>query len=222
MIKRTIDIVLSFISILFLTPLLLPIIIILRFTGEGYIFYRQERIGRFGKPFNLLKFATMYKDSPNMEGGNITAKNDQRILPFGSILRKYKVNELPQIINVLLGDMSIIGRRPVVKEHYDFYDHITKENISHFKPGLSGVSSVVFRNEEIFFSGMNSEKNKEFYREQMAPFKGKLETWYANNQSLFVDILFMIITVFSIIYPPSNLHNLFFPDLPKHSVFNKD
>ena len=118
--------------------------------------------------------------------------------------------------------MSIIGRRPVVKEHYDFYDYNTKEKISHFRPGLSGVSSVVFRNEEMYFIGKNSEQNKEFYRNKIAPFKGELEIWYANNQSLFVDILFVIITLFSIILPSSRIHNLFFPDLPKHSVFNKE
>jgi len=222
MIKRTFDIILSFISILFLTPFLLPIIIILRFTGEGYVFYKQERIGLNGKPFYLIKFATMYKDSPNMKGGNITKINDTRILPFGSILRKYKINELPQIINVLLGDMSIIGRRPVVKEHYDFYDDFIKRKISHFKPGLSGVSSVVFRNEEIYFNGMSSDQNKEFYRNQIAPFKGQLETWYVNNQSFFVDILFIIITIFSIFYPSIKLHNKFFPDLPRHPVFNQN
>ena len=120
MIKRFIDIILSSIAILILLPLLIPIMIILRLTGEGYIFYKQERIGQNGTPFNILKFATMFKDSPNMTGGNITTKNDTRILPFGKFLRNYKINELPQIINVLLGNMSIIGRRPTVREHLIF------------------------------------------------------------------------------------------------------
>ena len=109
MIKRFLDIILSSIAIIILSPLLVPVMIILKLTGEGHIFYHQKRIGKNGELFNLYKFATMFKDSPNMTGGNITAKDDPRILPFGKFLRKHKINELPQIINVLLGDMSLIG-----------------------------------------------------------------------------------------------------------------
>ena len=93
--KRFLDIILSSIAILLLSPLLLPIMIILKFTGEGFVFYKQQRVGKDGKLFGLLKFATMFKDSPNMKGGNITAKGDPRILPFGKFLRKYRINELP-------------------------------------------------------------------------------------------------------------------------------
>ena len=97
MIKRLIDILLSLIAILILSPLLIPVMVILKFTGEGYIFYKQERIGHHGEPFNLLKLATMFKNSPNMQGGNITTKNDPRILPFGKFLRKYKINGIYHI-----------------------------------------------------------------------------------------------------------------------------
>ena len=206
MIKRFLDIILSTIAILILSPLLIPLIFILKLTGEGYIFYEQERIGENGKPFNLLKFATMYKDSPNMEGGSITAKNDTRILPFGKIIRKYKINELPQIINVWLGDMSIIGRRPTVVEHYDYYDDGVKNIISKNKPGLSGISSVVFRDEERYFIDKSTNENIKYHKEQIAPFKGELEIWYSNNQSVIVDMLLIIITISCLIYPSSNLH----------------
>ncbi len=218
--KRFLDIILSSIAILILSPLLLPIMIILKFTGEGYIFYKQQRIGKNEDFFGLLKFATMFKESPDMEGGNITRKDDPRILPFGKFLRKYKINELPQIINVLIGDMSIIGRRPTVKEHFDFYDEEVKIIISKLKPGLSGVSSIVFRNEDQFFTGFSPEENKRIYRDQIAPFKGELEVWYCQKQSIFVDILLIIITITSIIKPSSNLQNIFFKDLPKHQLFN--
>ena len=113
----------------------------------------------------------MFKDSPNMEGGNITAKSDTRIFPFGKFLRKYKINELPQIINVWLGDMSIIGRRPTVTEHFDFYDEDVKNIISKHKPGLSGISSIVFRNEEKYFINKDTKENKKFYKEKIAPYK---------------------------------------------------
>jgi len=220
MLKRFLDIILSFIAILILSPLLIPVMVILKFTGEGYIFYKQERIGHHGEPFNLLKLATMFKNSPNMQGGNITTKNDPRILPFGKFLRKYKINELPQIINVLIGDMSIIGRRPTVSEHYNFYSEDVKKIISKFKPGLSGVSSIVFRNEEIFFTGLSPEENKKIYRNKIVPFKSELELWYCENPSIIVDILLIIITILSVVKPSSNLHNYFFKDLPKHPLFN--
>lgn len=220
MIKRFIDIILSTVSILILSPLLIPIIIILKLTGEGYIFYKQERVGRDDRLFNLLKFATMFKDSPNMEGGNITSYNDPRVLPFGKFLRKYKINELPQIINVWLGDMSIIGRRPTVIEHYDYYDDKVKNIISKNKPGLSGISSVVFRDEERYFIDKSTNENIKFHKEQIAPFKGELEIWYSNNQSVIVDMLLIIITISCLIYPTFNLHNIFFRNLPEHPLFN--
>ena len=207
MTKRIFDIILSALAILILSPLLIPVMVILKLTGEGYIFFKQERVGLDAEPFNLLKFATMFKESPNMKGGNITANNDPRILPFGKFLRKHKINELPQIINVLLGDMSIIGRRPTVREHFDFYDNVTKNIISKYKPGLSGVSSIVFRDEEQYFTGDNPDKNIIYFQEQIAPFKGELEIWYCRNQSVIVDILLIIITIISVLVPSSNIHN---------------
>ena len=220
MIKRSLDIILSLIAILIWSPLLIPIIVLLKITGEGYIFYKQKRVGQDNKLFDLLKFATMFNDSPNMAGGNITAKNDPRILPFGKLLRKYKINELPQIINVLIGDMSIIGRRPTVMEHYNFYEEDVKIILSNYKPGLSGISSIVFRDEEKYFTGNTPEENKNIYRNKIAPFKGELEIWYCQKQSVIVDFLLIIITIFSLVKPSSNLNNYFFKDLPKHPLFN--
>jgi len=193
---------------------------ILKLTGEGFVFYKQERVGIDGKMFHMLKFATMFKNSPNMKGGNITAKSDPRILPVGRFLRKYKLNELPQIINVLIGDMSIIGRRPTVKEHFDFYDSEVKNIISKLKPGLSGVSSIVFRDEENYFIENSPKNNELIYQNKIAPFKGELEMWYYRNQSFIVDVLLIFITIFSIVKPSSNLHNIIFKDLPKHPLFN--
>ena len=194
--------------------------VILKLTGEGYIFYKQERIGQNDIPFNLLKFATMFKDSPNMIGGNITAKNDPRILPFGKFLRKYKINELPQIINVWLGNMSIVGRRPTVREHYDFYTQDIQNVFSKYKPGLSGIASIVFRNEEEYFFSKDPAANKKFYEEEIAPYKGTLELWYCTNQSIIVDILLIIATISAVFVQSSKLHNYFFRDLPRHTLFN--
>ena len=99
-------------ALVLLSPLLLPLMFILRVTGEGEIFFPQSRVGRGGKDFKLYKFATMLKDSPNMGTGTVTVKNDPRVLPMGGFLRKTKINELPQLINIFNGDMSVIGPRP--------------------------------------------------------------------------------------------------------------
>jgi len=141
---RFCDIFFSGLALLILSPFLIPIMIILRLTGEGEIFYKQMRVGKDGEMFCLYKFATMLKDSPNIGSGLLTVKNDPRVFHFGSILRKTKMNELPQILNILLGDMSIVGRRPQVKIHFDLYpDHIRTELIK-TKPGLTSIGSIVF------------------------------------------------------------------------------
>ena len=112
MLIRLFDIFFSLLALLFLLPLFAPIVLILRFTGEREIFYRQERIGRHGTPFALLKFATMLRNSPTIGAGEITVKNDPRVLPFGRFLRKTKINELPQLFNILLGHIrwSVLDR----------------------------------------------------------------------------------------------------------------
>ena len=103
---RAFDIIFSFMALVVLMPLLVPIMILLRLTGEGEIFFLQKRIGRYGQTFDLCKFATMLKDSPNIGTGTITIANDPRVLPLGKFLRKSKINEVPQLYNVLVGDMS--------------------------------------------------------------------------------------------------------------------
>jgi lipopolysaccharide/colanic/teichoic acid biosynthesis glycosyltransferase len=218
--KRLFDIILSLIGILLFSPLLVPIIIILKFTGEGYIFYKQERVGKDENLFYLLKFATMYKNSSSLPGGNITSKNDSRILPVGKFLRKYKINELPQIINVFLGQMSIIGRRPTVIEHYEFFSPEIRKIISVFKPGLSGISSIIFRDEEKYFKNKDQNENKQFYKNQIAPFKGELEIWYCKNQSFKLDSILIFLTLLCIVFPSSNYHNYFLKNLPEHPLFN--
>ena len=151
---RFFDIVFCSLAIIIIAPILLPIMILLKFTGEGEIFYFQTRVG-VNKTFELIKFATMLKNSPNMGTGSITIKDDPRILPFGRFFRKTKINELPQIITVLLGDMSLVGPRPLTKENFNFYSYDVKKILKSTKPGLSGIGSIVFRNEEEILQGKN-------------------------------------------------------------------
>ena len=116
--ERFFDIFFSGLALLFLSPLLVPIFIILKFSGEGEVFFLQERIGKGGDVFKLFKFATMLKDSPNIGTGTVTMKGDPRVLPVGKFLRKTKINELPQLLNIFFGDMSVIGPRPLTPKTF--------------------------------------------------------------------------------------------------------
>lgn len=203
--KRLLDVVLSFLALVVLSPLLIPVVIILKLTGEHYIFYVHERVGRGGKSFGLLKFATMLKDSPNMGTGDITIRNDPRVLPFGRILRKTKINELPQIINVLKGDMSIVGPRPVTSKHFNYYSEEVKEIIGRIRPGLSGVGSIVFHDEEAMMADSDMSY-EEFYKLRISPYKGELERWYYQNQSVFLDVKLIALTVLVVIAPLIDAH----------------
>lgn len=202
---RLCDMVLSLFAIVVLSPLLVPVVIILKLTGEHHVFYMQERIGIGGKPFGLLKFATMLKDSPNIGTGDITIRNDPRVLPFGRILRKTKINELPQLINVFKGDMSIIGPRPLTPKNFNYYSDKVKDVVGRIRPGLSGIGSIVFCNEETIIadSGMSPQ---EFYRQCISSYKGELEVWYYRNRGLILYFKLIILTVLVIIRPSIDVH----------------
>jgi len=216
-IKRIFDISLSLISILLLTPLLLPVFIGLIFTGEGYVFYKQERVGYKNKTFLIWKFATMLRDSVNLPGGIYTTKNDSRITPMGGFLRSSKINELPQLFNVLLGHMSVVGPRPVMKVSFESYPYEVQKVIYNIKPGLTGIGQVVFRDEEKLLTDVknNGGDMRQFYREKIYPFKGELEEWYQNRKSFLLDIKIIFFTAWVIIFPNSKLYEKYFIDLPK-------
>jgi len=124
-IKKLIDFILALIALIILSPILIPIIIGLLLTGEHYVFYFQKRVGYKNRRFQIWKFATMLKNSPNMGTGSLTVRKDPRILPMGNFLRKTKINELPQIINVLIGNMAIVGPRPQMEvDFFKFPEYI--------------------------------------------------------------------------------------------------
>ena len=202
MAKRLLDIVLSGFALIVLSPLLIPIVLLLRFTGEGEAFYRQHRIGRFGRRFCILKFATMLKDSPNMAGGDISSRNDPRILPLGHFLRSTKINELPQLINILVGDMSIIGPRPLTPRIVDMFDPADRTAIAHLRPGLSGVGSIVFRDEETLLA--HSVDRALDYRRAIVPHKAALERWYAAHRSVVLDLTLIYLTALAVIRPATD------------------
>lgn len=212
-VKRLLDIVLSGMALLVLSPLLVPICIALLLTGEHHVFYFQERIGRYNKKFKIWKFATMLKNSPNMHGGLHTTRKDPRVLPLGGFLRMTKINELPQLVNIFIGDMSIVGPRPLVDKTFDPYPEHIKKVIYNVRPGLTGIGSIVFRDEERLLSecGMPIDR---FYAERIAPAKGELELWYQRRLSFWSDCLIIFLTAWVIVRPQSKLLRKMFKDLP--------
>ena len=212
--QRFFDIVFSGIALVLLSPLLLPLMFILRLTGEGEIFFPQSRVGRGGKHFKLYKFATMLKVSPNMGTGTVTVKNDPRVLPMGGFLRKTKINELPQLINIFIGDMSVIGPRPQTQRCFDAFPLSSQNEIIKVRPGLSGIGSIIFRNEEDMMHSNN--KPEEFYDKIIMPYKGELEAWYVANQNILSYLSLIGITVWIILFPRSNLLLSVFKLLPPH------
>ena len=210
--KRVFDILIATIALILLSPLLIPSCIILLFTGEREVFYKQKRIGYKNKPFDIWKFATMLKNSPNIGTGEITLRNDPRVTAFGKFLRITKINELPQIINVFKGDMSIVGPRPLMEVSVQLYPQEIRDKIYNCKPGMTGIGSLIFRDEEKLISDAADPKTMYV---TIYPFKGALEMWYQQHASLYTDFMIIFLTAWSIIFPKTQLVNTIFKDLPK-------
>jgi lipopolysaccharide/colanic/teichoic acid biosynthesis glycosyltransferase len=212
--QRFLDIILCLMALLILSPFLILTILILRLTAEGEVFYIQPRVGLEGKLFGVYKFATMLKNSEKMGTGLITTKGDPRVFPVGRFLRKTKLNEIPQLFNILLGDMSFVGPRPQVQKHFDVFPAHVKKELVKMKPGLTGVGSIFFRDEETIL-----EKNKhlsydECYSQLIAPYKGELELWYAKNNSPLLYVLLIAITAWVVVFSESKLPSKLLKGLP--------
>ena len=215
---RIIDILLSTLALLILVPLFIPIVIVLLLTGEHKVFYSQTRVGYKNQNFKILKFATMLSNSANMGSGSLTLKNDPRVLPFGSFLRKTKINELPQILNIIIGDLSIVGPRPQMQVDFEKYSDDVQGKIYNVRPGLTGIGSIIFRDEESLISVASEDENPhDFYKRVIAPYKGELEMWYQEKRSLILDFQLIFMTAWVIVFPETKLYEKWFKDLPKRN-----
>jgi lipopolysaccharide/colanic/teichoic acid biosynthesis glycosyltransferase len=213
MLIRGLDILFSAVAIIILSPLLIFICFLLLLTGEGKVFYLQSRIGLKREEFNLIKFATMLEDSPNIGSGELTEKDDPRVLPVGRFLRASKINELPQLLNILKGQMSFVGPRPQTKKYFSLYADDVKAALYNIKPGLTGIASLVFRNEEELFGIVQNPIT--FDEQILVPYKGKLEVWFSKNKSIFLYLKIILLTILAVISPNKDIANLFFKNLPK-------
>lgn len=205
--QRFFDLLLSSLAIIFLLPLLIPIMILLRLTGEGEVFFRQARVGKNRVSFHLLKFATMLKNSEQIGAGTVTLKDDFRVLPVGVFLRKTKLNELPQLFNIFLGDMSIIGPRPLHEKQFSFYSTEDQNVIASTMPGLSGVGSVIFRDEEKILQ--DSSDPDKTYKELITPEKAKLEIWYVENNTILLYFKLIFLTLVAVLFPSLDIRRFF-------------
>jgi lipopolysaccharide/colanic/teichoic acid biosynthesis glycosyltransferase len=211
--KRIFDIILSLIALIICSPLLIPLSIILKLTGERYIFYMHKRVGLNGKQFDLIKFSTMLVNSPNIGTGDVTVHRDPRVLPVGHFLRSTKINELPQLINILRGDMSFVGPRPLTPKVFNYYTEDAKSIVIQMKPGLTGAGSIIFRDEESIM-GKSKLPWEECVKQEIMPRKAAAEKWYYEHQGFITDLLLIFITAWVVVFPESNIIQRIFKDLP--------
>lgn len=180
--KRAFDILCSFLGLVVLSPVLLVVSVLVAVTSPGGVFFRQERIGKDGRPFRIFKFRSMRKDNAGLK---ITTGNDSRITPVGRFLRKSKIDELPQLINVLAGDMSFVGPRPEVADYVNLYTPYQRQVLL-VRPGITGLASIRFRNENDLLTA--SDDPNRTYVEQIMPRKIDLDLEYIPHASVFYDI----------------------------------
>ena len=213
---RFFDIFFSSLALLILSPLFFVLIIILKFSGEGEIFYLQKRVGLHERKFSLCKFVTMTKNSPLSGSGEITIKDDPRILPVGKMLRKTKINELPQLFNILIGDMSLVGPRPLALSGYKNYPESQKRDLQKIKPGLSGLASLILRNEEEILS--KSSSPLDFHANTLTPFKGEIEIWFNKRNSIVNYFKIIFLTIWIVLFSKSKILEKVFlkrPEMPR-------
>ena len=196
MLKRLFDIIFSLGGLLVLLPLFIFIIVRIKLDSKGPIFYRGKRIGKFGKPFGIYKFRTMFADADKMSGSPSAGDDDPRITKFGKTIRSYKLNELPQLINVLKGEMSFVGPRPEVEQYVRIYTEEEKA-ILNVRPGITDYASIKFHNEGEILSG--SPDPDRTYEEEIRPEKLRLQLEYVRNHSLWVDFKILFKTLITLI-----------------------
>lgn len=186
MLKRLFDIGCSFLGLVVLSPLFVLVAVLIKRDSKGPVFYRGIRAnGRFGKRFKIYKFRTMFADADQMVGGPSPRQDDPRITKLGMFLRKYKINELPQLINVLRGEMSLVGPRPEVEQYVRLYSDKERKTLLSVRPGITDNASIRFHNKEELFLRGDPDK---IYEEEIRPMKVTLQLYYVRNRSFWVDM----------------------------------
>ena len=193
--KRCLDLLFAIPGLVVLLPFFAAVACWIKLDSPGPVFFRQKRVGRHGRPFQVLKFRTMVQDAEKM-GAKITVGGDDRITRCGRILRKYKLDELPQLINVLRGEMSLVGPRPEVPEYVSHYPAEIREIVLSVPPGITDYASLEFRNENDLLSG--AADPQAVYVNEILPRKLEHYVRYVRNRSLLVDLSLIVRTILTI------------------------
>lgn len=194
--KRLFDLLSSSLAILVLSPFFALIAICIKLDSRGPVFFRQERVGRYGKPFRIYKFRTMCL-AAEAKGLQITVTDDPRITRTGRFLRRYKLDELPQLFNVLLGEMSLVGPRPEVSRYVLLYPPAVREQVLSLSPGITDYASIEYRNENSILS--RSDDPERAYIEEVMPAKLVHYQRYVAERSMWVDIKLIVKTIKAVI-----------------------
>lgn len=190
-IKRVCDFILSLIGIIVLSPIFIIVSIAIKLDSKGKILFLQKRVGRYGKEFNIYKFRTMVSDAERL-GKQITVGNDNRITKVGAFLRKYKIDELPQLFNVLKGDMSLVGPRPEVPKYVKLYSDEQKK-VLNVRPGITDMASLRYKDENEILGKVDNPE--EYYINVIMKDKLKLNLEYIEKSNIFFDLYLIIKTV---------------------------
>ena len=192
--KRSFDLITSTIGCILISPILIGIALSIKLTSKGPVFFKQKRVGRYGKEFSILKFRTMVVDAEKL-GKQITVGNDSRITKIGSFLRKYKLDELPQLINVIKGDMSLVGPRPEVPKYVALYSD-KQRRVLDVRPGITDYASIEYRDENSILGKVDNPE--EYYINVIMPHKIDLNMKYIENNNVLIDIGIIFKTIFNI------------------------
>lgn len=195
MIKRTFDVIASFLGLIILSPVLFGVAVWIRLNSSGPVFFRQPRVGLNGKVFRIHKFRSMYLDSESK--GRITVGNDSRITPSGHFIRKSKIDELPQLIDVLFGDMSLVGPRPEVQEFMDCYPDDIRKKVLSVKPGITDMASIEMVDENAILARYDDARQA--YIDVILPIKQEHYINYVSERGFFLDLKIIFLTVKKII-----------------------
>ena len=197
--KRIFDVISSISGLIILSPLILIISILVKTTSKGHIIYKGIRVGLHGKPFKMFKFRSMVENADKI-GGSSTAGDDPRLTETGKFLRRHKLDEIPQLINVLKGDMSLVGPRPEVQYYVDTMTEEEKNTILSTKPGITDWASIWDLHEEEVLRGSNNPEKD--YLEKILPEKIRLQIKYVNERTFFKDISIIFSTIFRVFKQP--------------------
>ena len=189
--KRGFDLILALAGLVCLSPFLLLVAVWVKVDSEGPALYRQERVGRFGRLFRIYKFRTMYQDTES--GLHLTVGSDSRITRPGAFLRHYKLDEFPQLINVVMGDMSLVGPRPEVPKYVAYYPSEVRDVVLSVLPGITDYASILFKNEGLFL--LNTDDPERTYVEEILPVKLQHYQKYVTDCSVWLDLKLILKTV---------------------------